>query len=303
MSGARRCAIILVLALAPPAAVDAEVLAWTSTPGDFGGPRLELVDLETGQSVEIGGYGLPDAAAGPLALDPSGTLFGIDSAQQRLLVLDPATGAATVIGGLGVPLFQVFGFTADACGRLWLTGSPTSVPAAKFLYEIETATGQATLGTPLSLAVYGLTARGDELFGLIYGEEARVVRIDPRSGVVSDLLPIDALTQVVPCALDRDPGGDLWTSGAVLIPIDPLPSAIVRIAPDGTAAATHAGYFYYAGLAIARPEGLCGSGSPPAIPAASPVGLAVLAIALAGAAIWVRRRSPGPRPGPGLRPN
>jgi hypothetical protein len=63
------------------------------------------------------------------------------------------------------------------------------------------------------------------------------------------------------------------------------------------------GYFYHAGLAIAPPEGLCGSGSPPAIPAVSPVGLAVLAIALAGAAIWVRRRSPGPRPGAGLLPN
>jgi hypothetical protein len=299
MTGPRLCAIVLALSLAVPAAVNAEVLGWTSAAGGFGGPRLELVDLETGQAVEIGAYGIPDAEAGPLALDPAGTLFAIDSAQSRLLVVDPATGAATVVGGLGTPLFQIFGFAADACGRLWLTGSPTSVPAAPWLYQVDPATGQAAPVAPLSLAVYGLTARGEDLIGLIYGPNARVVRIDPATGAVSDELPVAGLSSIYPFALDRAPTGDLWIVGGVLIPIDPLPSAIVRIAPDGASEATYVGYFYYPGLAINPPAGFCGSGSPPAIPAASPLGLVALAAALAAAGLWVRRRSVPSRSGSG----
>ena len=97
MTGRRIGSTLLALSLAVPAAVNAEVLGWTSVPGGFAGPRLERVDLETGQAVAIGDYGIADAEAGPLAFDPSGTLFAIDSAQQRLLVVDPGTGAATVV--------------------------------------------------------------------------------------------------------------------------------------------------------------------------------------------------------------
>ena len=298
MTGRRIGSTLLALSLAVPAAVNAEVLGWTSVPGGFAGPRLERVDLETGQAVAIGDYGIADAEAGPLAFDPSGTLFAIDSAQQRLLVVDPGTGAATVVGGLGTPLFQIFGFTADACGRLWLTGSPTSVPAAPWLYEVDPATGQAAPVAAMSLAVYGLAARGEDLIGLIYGPDARVVRIDPVTGAVSDELPIEGLSAIYPFALDRTPTGDLWGVGGVLIPIDPLPSVIFRIRPDGASQITFVGYyFHYPGLAIDPPAGFCGSGSPPAIPAASPLGLIALAAALAAAGLLVRRRSVASRPG------
>jgi hypothetical protein len=296
MPGPRLGTIVLALSLAAPAAADP--VAWTIVHGGIDGWQLAVLDLETGEAVEIGGLEIPDLVAGRLALDPSGTLYTIDWIQTRLLSVDTATGAATVVGELGIPPFSISGFTADACGRLWLAGTETG--RVTDLYQVDPATGQATLVTSLDPPIQGLVARGEEILALSTGPEARVVRIDPATGTTAEVLPLSGFSQIAPTALDRSSEGDLWGFGAVLVPIDPLPSVTFRILPDGSREITHFGYFHYNGLAISPPAGFCGPGAPPAIPAVSPLGLIALAVALGAAGLWLRRRR-GPRPDLGLR--
>lgn len=279
-------AVTLVVSLGlTPRAARAEPVAWTSAWGGAAGPRLQMLDLETGEATEVGPYGLPDATEGLLAFGPSGTLYATDVGQQRLLTLDPATGEATVVGGFGIPLFGIFGFTADASGRLWATGTPTGGAEPLGLYSIDPTTGQASFASELPPPLSGLSACGDQLIAIVYGEQAQVARIDPETGAVSELLPLDGIAQIVPLSLDLAPDGDLWSIGALAIPIDPLPSVLFRIAPDGSSETTQVGYFYYLGLAIAPPGESCALGSPLAIPTASPLGLTALALLLACAGV------------------
>lgn len=292
MTGPGLRAIVLALSLSAPTAVYAEVLAWTTVSG-----QLALLDLETGQAVEIGLLGIQ---LRKLALDPSGTLYAIDLNQPRFVEVDTATGLATVVGDLGIAPFQPVGFTADACGRLWLTGTATGTTN---LYQVDPTTGQATLVVELASSVRGLTARGEELLGMVSTPVTSVVRIDPATGAVSVELPLTG-GSFGTFALDRTPEGDLWGFAFPLIPIDPLPSYIFRIGQDGTTEITYPPTvsFPYLGLAIGPPAGFCGSGEPPAVPAASPLGLVALAAVLAAAGLWLRRRTDASRSGPGMSP-
>jgi hypothetical protein len=292
MTGPGLRAIVLALSLSAPTAVYAEVLAWTTVSG-----QLALLDLETGQAVEIGLLGIQ---LGKLALDPSGTLYAIDLYQPRFVEVDTATGLATVVGDLGIAPFQPVGFTADACGRLWLTGTATGTTN---LYQVDPTTGQATLVVELASSVSGLTARGEELLGMVSTPVTSVVRIDPATGAVSVELPLTG-GSFGTFALDRTPEGDLWGFAFPLVPIDPLPSYIFRIGQDGTTEITYPPTvsFPYLGLAIGPPAGFCGSGEPPAVPAASPLGLVALAAVLAAAGLWLRRRTDASRSGPGMSP-
>jgi hypothetical protein len=130
-----------------------------------------------------------------------------------------------------------------------------------------------------------------------------VVRIDPATGAVSVELPLTG-GSFGTFALDRTPEGDLWGFAFPLVPIDPLPSYIFRIGQDGTTEITYPPTvsFPYLGLAIGPPAGFCGSGEPPAVPAASPLGLVALAAVLAAAGLWLRRRTDASRSGPGMSP-
>jgi hypothetical protein len=293
MTGPGLRAIVLALSLSAPTAVYPEVLAWTNASG-----QLALLDLETGQADAIGPLG---EKVGKLALDPSGTLYAIDDFNNppRFLEVDTATGLATVVGDLGIAPFQPVGFTADACGRLWLTGTATGTTN---LYQVDPTTGQATLVVELASSVSGLTARGEELLGMVSTPVTAVVRIDPATGAVSVELPLTG-GSFGPFALDRTPEGDLWGFGAVFVPIDPVPRGIFRIGPDGTHTFPYVpSVFPYLGLAIGPPAGFCGSGEPPAVPAASPLGLVALAAVLAAAGLWLRRRTDASRSGPGMSP-
>ena len=150
--------------------------------------------------------------------------------------------------------------------------------------------------TPLSQAVHGLTARGEELLGLIDGPDPRVVRVDPSTGEVTDELPLVVLP-FAPFGLDRTPDGNLWFLASFLP--GPTASDLFRIAPDGTVENLHSFFPAFGGLAIAPPTGHCVSGPALQIPAASPLGLAAFALLLAaGGALllegWRRPRTGDP---------
>lgn len=257
------------------------------------GPKLMRADLSSGEVEEIGFFGIPGATAGALTFHPSGTLFAIDYVEDRLLTVDPVTGAAHVVGplGLGIGSYSA-AFTADACGRLWLLAYTQG--GATVLHELDPESGLTTPGVPTAETVLGVAANGEALVGIAAADLSRLVRIDPATGEVDDVLSLEA-GNYLPLDLEYSPDGDLWGAGFLNVPIDPLPSAEFRIDPAGRVFPVRAP-FYTSSFAISAPPGACGGSPAPAIPAASSAGLAVLATLLAvGGATLVRRRGTAPQ--------
>ncbi len=268
---------------------------WVTAAGGADGPVVLRVDLETGAFVELGSYGIPGSSGGPLAFHPSGTLYALDEERRDLLTVDPVTGAATVVGNLGVPLFGPTDLTADACGRLWLNGYLLNQPALQSLYLIDPATGLATPTVRPSLFVAGLAARSEELLALSLLSPSRVVRIDRSTGEVTDHLLFDADVSAHVTGIDYGLAGDLWVIGNTL-PMEPPTPLAFRVTPSGAVEFTPFDVLA-TGLAIAPPSGGCTSGPALAVPAASSVGLAALALMLAAAGSLALRRRPAPARG------
>lgn len=279
----------MALAGVGPLAADPFVL--TDVPaGD-----LLRFDLGTGDSTLIGSLGLP-GEVGTLAFLPTGELLAVDLVVTQLLQIDPLTGQGTVIGPLGLQAGLYFhGMTADACGRLWMLASADGVERPD-LYRIDPEDGTAELRASLPEAVWGLAAADETLYTLAEDrDEPWIVKVDPLSGELTDVAAVTGFHDTFhSLALDFDASGALLDSGYYSpTPLPPPQARAHRVGLDGTATGLGLdGGSPLFNLAFGPPPGECRSLSL-SVPTASPLGLAVLAIAVAwaGSLLLGRRRS------------
>jgi len=262
------------------------------------GDDLYRVDLEIGLFEEVGPLTPSGGEVSAVAFDPSGTLLGYDHVGDRLLAIDTATAATTVLGSFDLGFEQGTGLAVDACGRIFLmTFHWFNGDGVYLLRTLAPESGEATLVGEIPYNVGPLAARGEELYGIspsipTTGGDLVVVRIRPDTLEVTEV-PTDLPPELATCGgLDFDAAGYLWTA---LVPppigIPPPPYPALRIDLISGEIEEFPG-FYGISFAISPTAGACGGGEPPAIPAASPRALLILAVALgiAGAAALAGRR-------------
>jgi hypothetical protein len=256
------------------------------------GLELTRLDLGMGSFSTVGPVGVNQVAGATFGLD--GFIYAVSELSDELWRVDSDTGASTLIGSTGIDVGAESGLTFDACGVLWMITNGR-------MYMVDPNTGAATFVSDLGRPVYGLTAHGENLLGLV-GEGAfdQLARIEPEAATVSpfgDLVLLPTQRQ----GLDFDADGRLWGLFWIDSPIpEPWISSIVEYAPvsgavlgereipDAQLAVVIGG-----NLAVAPPSGACGSAATTDIPGLSASGLLLLASLLAGVAVVLLRRVAG----------
>lgn len=288
------------LALLVPAAAGAQTALTIDNSAGGGQRELESLDLATGELTPIGQFTLPPDlfGVGAIALLRTGELVGVDDLCGVLLQIDPSTGETTVVSSLGIQHPQQLattGLAADACGVLWLVCDETGSPFDSYLYRIDAATGAAEPGGPLPEPIDGLAAAGGLLYALQFQAflGTRLLSIDPLTLALAEIAVVEELSFWTTYALDFAPGGELVALGR-FVPLFPTvtPQTVVGLSLAGeiTSPPVNLEFDEVRGLAVAPPADECLAGAL-AIPAASPVGLAALALLLAaaGAGVLLRR--------------
>jgi outer membrane protein assembly factor BamB len=168
----------------PPACDSASVNSLVNFNGKFYATdfanRLYSVNQTTGSATLIGPTGMPALPFVPLSTNPDGTLNVYDEA----------------LFGANGKLFATF----DAATLNLSTGTPTQVIAPE-LYQIDPATGTATLVAPTTFGVgaaaqvngtiYAFLAAGQEIatLDLSTGDTTVIGPYDPNAGIISAAVP------------------------------------------------------------------------------------------------------------------
>lgn len=264
--------IPLLLAAAAPAA--AAATAWVPD-----GTTLTAFDLTTGTEVESVTleYGLlPD----DVTWSATGELLATSGGE--LVAIDPGTGAVETLTVLDLGDELLMGLAEDACGRLFVSLIALD-PNRLEIQRLDPTTGATETVVTLEPQLTGpLAARGRYLY-VLYGSETHglvVLQIDPDSGATFEhtVAPFSVGLGL----LDFDPDGNLWHAARPPVVLPPPPPPVVRIDLATGAVAEFPGVYLAPG-AITPAGGACGGVSALPIPAASPVGLAALALLLAAA--------------------
>lgn len=131
---------LIALLLALPGSIHAQNLAYAVVDGTYpSSAELHLLDLRTGDLNSIGATAHPITH---LALDSTGTLYGVDPNADQLMVIDTGTGAAVPVGPLDTDVEWVSGLAIDDDDTLWMTALTGRSAAA--LYSIDLASATAT---------------------------------------------------------------------------------------------------------------------------------------------------------------
>lgn len=256
-------------------------------------------NLATGEFVDTA---VGAVAITGLAMSPAGELFGVsleftDTAaglEQRLWLakVNLETQALELRGPLepAADFVEEVGLAFDATGRLWL-GTPEGR-----LYQVDPATGAATLRADLEFPVYGLAGCGRTLYGLSDGEgptEARLLRIDPDAGTAVPLaLAGPEVGHHRSGGLDFSPEGRLWGILHIRSAIPaPFLDFIVEFDPSSGAVLWWNQYHELGrSLAIAPPPPVCPGRGVTEVPTLGEWGLVLLAGLLGVGAVWRLRR-------------
>jgi len=167
-----------------------------------------VVASDGGDVTTIGGLGGGFTSLG-LAWDAAGSaLYGVDVANDLLLLIDPNTGAAVSIGSLGVDLLDA--------GLAWDSSTDTLYLSSDGLYSVDTGTGAATaIGVGFGVSsLYGLAydPTRDALVGVDDSvvTDSRLWTVDRTTGL---LTPLGATSLGVPvngAGLAYDPTQDVF---------------------------------------------------------------------------------------------
>jgi hypothetical protein len=198
--------------------------------------RLFLIDLGTGERTLIGQIrddNFVYSNIEGLAIAPDGALYGVTDFQfKALLRIDPSTARAVRVGNLGIagqgvgPSDQFdFGLAFTCDGRLWMSSDAT-----RQLWEVNRATGAATLVGPTGAPITGLAGRNAELYGLGGKGDRNLYRVDRDTGASTLIGPVKPPDGSVwsQGGLDFDAQGVLWAT-VDYVPNELRPADILRI--------------------------------------------------------------------------
>jgi hypothetical protein len=264
-----------------------------------GSQKLYKIDLATGVATPIGATGF-DGVEG-LAFDPGcKKLYGVDDVKDRLVTCDVKTGGCTSVGSLGLDVTDT-GLSFAKDGRLFMSTDAPKNPIRFFV--LDPATGAATWVGNQGTEVTGLAGDLFTLYGLGGDGKDNLVVVDLASGTTAPIGPLGAVT-LQDGGLDFDRDGTLYG----LNDLGPgsnasgKPSQLFKIATQTGKATVVATLKDPSGKPINGFEGLAieggicaaaGFGEAVAIddaPALDTWGLALLAMGLATAALFVLRR-------------
>jgi hypothetical protein len=258
--------------------------------------RLYRINLLSGESTSIGALGpvaFEDVEG--LAVDASGTLFGVDDDTKTLLSISTTTGRASAIGGLGSSRIAT-GVAQDlsiafACNGQLYAAARTS----KNFYRVNTQTGGFELAGAagaLNANIQDMSFVAGSMFGL---GDTGLYRIDLATGSTT---LIGAYGPGINFndggGLAADSNGQLWAIGERRDSRGILqPSQIYRIDAQSGAATLSASSPIggFESLAIAPP--VCSLGAPvvTTIPTLNHAGLMLLTLAMLmfGARRWLNQ--------------
>lgn len=148
-----------------------------------------------------------------------------------LLALDVKTGETKVVGSFGYPGSAPLAFGAD--GRLYtVTDSMRHENSRSQLATVDPGTGKATpIGEPLEKTVR-IMALGPGPDGGLYASgvmENRLYRIDPQTGVFTEIGPFQGGKDVMDFATNPQDGAMYATTTTSLYRLDPKTAALTEV--------------------------------------------------------------------------
>ncbi|HEX5715301.1 MAG TPA: hypothetical protein VF179_04030 [Thermoanaerobaculia bacterium] len=292
----KRSLLFLLLALSAAPSLAAVGTAY-SVQSD-GSQKLYKIDLATGVATPIGATGF-DGVEG-LAFDPGcEKLYGVDDVKDRLVTCNVTTGACTSVGSLGLDVTDT-GLSFAKDGRLFMSTDAPKNPIRFF--SLDPGTGTATWVGNQGTEVTGLAGNLFALYGLGGDGKDNLVIVDPASGKATSIGPLGGVT-LQDGGLDFDRDGTLYG----LNDLGPgsnasgKPSQLFKISTQTGKATLVATLKDPSGKPINGFEGLAIDGGVCAVagfgegvvinaPALDTLGLGLLALGLATAALFVLRR-------------
>jgi hypothetical protein len=264
-----------------------------------GSQKLYRIDLATGVATPLGATGY-DGIEG-LAFDPGcKKLYGVDDVKDRLVTCDLKTGGCTTVGSLGLDVTDT-GLSFSNDGRLFMSTDAPKNPLRFFALDPQngTATWIGNQGTEVS----GLAGSLFALYGLGGDGKDNLVIVDPATGKATPVGPLGAVTlQDGGLDFDRDgtlyglndlgPGTNASGKPSQLFKIDTQTGKATVVVtlrdPSGKPVNGFEGLAIEGGICAARGFGEAAAVEAPALDA---LGLGLLAVGLATAALMVLRRA------------
>jgi hypothetical protein len=264
-----------------------------------GDQKLYRIDLKTGLTTPAGsakssGFeGIEGLAFSPGCQ----TLYGVDDVKDRLVTCNRTTGACETVGSLGVDVTDT-GLTFANDGSLYMSTDAPKDPIRFF--RVDPGTGNTTwVGDP-GIEITGLAANPLAVYGLGGDGKDVLVQVDPLTGAATTIGPLGTVT-LQDGGLDFDHDGTLYgindlgpgsgkASQIFKVDLKTGRATVVAVTKDLSGKALNG----FEGLAI--DNGMCsvnGFGTAVAIdaPALHGWGMAMLALGLTGAALFVLRRT------------
>jgi hypothetical protein len=261
-----------------------------------GNQKLYKIDLATGVATPVGAKTGFDGIEGLTFSPGCKVLYGVDDVKDRLVTCDLASGACKTVGSLNVDVTDT-GLTFANDGNLYMSTDAPKNPIRFF--RIDSGTGNATWIGSQGMEVTGLAANPTAVYGLGGDGKDDLVMMDLVTGVANPIGPLGAVT-LQDGGLDFDHDGTLYgindlgpgsgkASQIFKIDLRTGEATVVATTRDPSGKPING----FEGLAIE--DGMCsvrGFGSAQVVdaPALDAMGMAVLALALGAAAIFVLRR-------------
>jgi hypothetical protein len=263
-----------------------------------GNQKLYKIDLATGVATPLGATGFEGIEG--LAFDPGcKKLYGVDDVKDRLVTCDLKTGGCTTVGSLGLDVTDT-GLSFANDGSLFMSTDAPKNPLRFFGLDLKT--GAATWIGNQGTEVTGLAGNMFALYGIGGDGKDNLVIVDPVTGKATPVGPLGAVT-LQDGGLDFDRDGTLYglndlgpgskasgqPSQLFKINIQTGKATVVVTLKDPSGKPING----FEGLAIEG--GMCaaqGFGQAVAVeaPALDALGLGLLAVGLATAALFVLRR-------------
>ncbi len=263
-----------------------------------GSQKLYRIDLATGVASPVSGNSTgSDGIEGLAFLPGCSVLYGVDDVKDRMVTCDRTTGKCETVGSLGVDITDT-GLTFANDGNLYMSTDAPKDPLK--IYRLDLVTGNATWLGNQETEVTGLAGNLLAVYGLGGDGKDDLVVLDLVSGKATSIGPLTAVT-LQDGGLDFDKDGTLYgindvgpgggkASELFKINLDTGKATVVARIKDDNGKPL----FGFEGLAI--DDGICavrGFGSAVAVdvPVADTLGLMVLGLGLATAALLILRRS------------